>query len=105
MIVRDTFKALVENGPRSYMMSTYVETNCETKGFSTGIHCPAKTNTESDIGKKKWIQRYSRRLLRLWLQWQTPLGVACAYTEQIKKDLATFYEDPLKRMFIETTYC
>ena len=38
-----------------------------------------------------------------WLQWQTPLGIAPAYAEQIERDLAAFYEDPLKRVFIETT--
>jgi len=85
-------------------MNTYVETGCATKGYGTGLHCRQRTDTELDIAKKKWLQKYSRRLLRFWLQWQTPLGIACAYAEQIKEDLAESYEDPLKRMFIETTY-
>jgi len=40
----------------------------------------------------------------VWTQWQTPLGVAPAYTTYITADLAQFYDDPLKRMFIETSY-
>ena len=65
------------------------------------------THTEKlidGISKEKWLQKYASRILRLWSQWQTPLGVAGAYTNQIKQDLAKFYEDPLKRMFIEATY-
>ena len=57
-----------------------------------------------NIAKDKWLQKYSHQLLRLWLQRQTPFGVACTYTAQIKEDLGDFYEDPLKRTFIETTY-
>jgi len=86
------------------MMDTYVETGCATKGYGTSSHSSRRTNAELDIRKKKWLQKYSRRLLRGWLQWQTPLGIACAYAERIKEDLAEHYEDPLKRMFIETTY-
>jgi hypothetical protein len=63
------------------------------------------TKPEVDnIDKDKWLQKYSHQVLRLWLQRQTPFGVACTYTAQIKEDLTEFYEDPLKRKFIETTY-
>lgn len=57
-----------------------------------------------DTCKEKWLQEYASRILMVWSQWQTPLGVACAYTDKIKTDLARFYDDPLKRMFIETSY-
>jgi len=57
-----------------------------------------------DISKEKWLEKYSSQMLGLWSQWQTPLGVARAYASQIKKDLAKFYDDPLKRMFVEATY-
>jgi hypothetical protein len=43
-------------------------------------------------------------MLRLWVRWQTPLGVAPGYAARLEKDLAECYEHPLKRMFIETTY-
>ena len=57
-----------------------------------------------NITRDKWVQKYSQRLLRFWLQRQSPCGVACTYTAHLKKDLAEFYEDPLKRKFIEKTY-
>lgn len=86
-------------------MSTHVETICKTKRYGTISHNSERAQTELDIGKEKWLQKYSRRLLRSWHQWQTPLGVASAYAEKIRDDLAEFYDDPLKRMFIEATYC
>ena len=86
------------------MMKTYVEENSITKVSETDCHYFRKAGAESDVGKKKWLRKYSRRLLRHWLQRQTPLGVSPVYIGQIEKDLARFYDDPLKRMFIETTY-
>ena len=55
--------------------------------------------------KGEWIQQHAERIHALWFQWQTPLGIAYKYVEQIKKDLAKLYDDPLKRNFIEATYC
>jgi len=63
----------------------------------------AKPNVDN-IAKDKWLQKYSHQLLRLWLQRQTPFGVACTYRAQIKEDLGDFYEEALKRKFIEKTY-
>ena len=54
--------------------------------------------------KEDWIQHYADRMLGLWQAWQTRLGVARDYLEQLKADLAELYEEPLKRMFIEATY-
>ena len=54
--------------------------------------------------REGWIEEYAGRILELYMRWQTPLGVAQAYTGKIKEDLAGFYDDPLKRMFIEATY-
>jgi hypothetical protein len=85
-------------------MSMYGEKGCVTKGRGGSLSCPERARLKSDLGRVQWLQEYSRRLLGHWLQWQTPLGVALAYAEQIERDLAAFYEDPLKRLFIETTY-
>ena len=66
-----------------------------------------KSDTEtskSQICREEWIQHYADRMLKLWLKWQTRLGVACDYVERLKADLAEFYDEPLKRMFIEATY-
>jgi hypothetical protein len=57
-----------------------------------------------DTQKERWLQKYASRILTVWSHWQTPLGVACTYTYKIKIDLGRFYDDPLKRMFIEATY-
>lgn len=54
--------------------------------------------------KEKWIQKYAERILKLWSQWQTPLGVSVKYVEHIKQDLTEYYEVPLKKRFIESTY-
>jgi len=85
-------------------MGTYVEASRVTKGSETVLHCPQGTNADSQVKKQQWLQKYSRRLLGQWLRRRTPLGVACGYAERIKAELAEFYEDPLKRMFIEATY-
>ena len=44
------------------------------------------------------------RILKHFTRWQTPLGVAPAYIGRLREDLTSFYDDPLKRMFIEATY-
>ena len=64
----------------------------------------ASKSRKNDITRDKWIHIYSLKLLKLWLQQQPPFDIAFNYTTQIKKDLADFYEDPLKRKFIEATY-
>lgn len=58
----------------------------------------------SGTDKEKWLQKYASRILMIWSQWQSPLGVTRNYTNKIKTDLVSFYDDPLKRMFIEATY-
>ena len=64
----------------------------------------AAKSRKNDITRDKWIHIYSLKLLRLWLQQQPPFDIAFTYTAQIKEDLADFYEDPLKRKFVEATY-
>lgn len=54
--------------------------------------------------KKDWVQRYADRMFALWLKRQTCLGIARHYLEQLREDLEKWYDDPLKRMFIEATY-
>ena len=57
-----------------------------------------------DKNKEKWLQKYASRILMVWSQWQSPLGITRNYTNKIKTDLVSFYDDPLKRMFIEMSY-
>ena len=58
----------------------------------------------SATDKERWLQKYASRILMVWSQWQSPLGVTRNYTNKIKLDLVSFYDDPLKKMFIEATY-
>ena len=57
-----------------------------------------------EINKEKWLCKYASRILQLWSKWHTPLGIANVYTVEIKEYLANFYDDPLKKMFIESSY-
>jgi hypothetical protein len=83
-------------------MNTQKETLHTDNSFDTSSH----NHQESmrDTQKERWLQKYASRILMAWSHWQTPLGAACAYTHKIKMDLGRFYDDPLKRMFIEATY-
>ena len=69
-----------------------------------GLSKTSKATPKPKMDKREWIQKYACRMLNLWLRWQTSLGVAQDYVQQIKKDLSRFYDDPLKKIFIETTY-
>jgi hypothetical protein len=89
---------------RSDIMTTYVEASRVTRQSDAALPCPWGTGSDPGINKQAWLEKYSRRLLGQWLRWQTPLGVAPAYAEQIREDIADCYEDPLKRAFIEATY-
>ena len=83
-------------------MNMQKETLHTDNSFDTSSH----NHQESvrDTQKEKWLQKYASRILMAWSHWKTPLGVACIYTHKIKMDLGRFYDDPLKRMFIEATY-
>ena len=83
-------------------MKMNAETTNKIEGYDADAHKPEKSPLH--MCKEEWIQHYAERMLKLWLMWQTRLGVARDYVEQLKADLAELYEEPLKRMFIETTY-
>ena len=83
-------------------MDTYAEELSTNLGVAAGSDDPAKMILP--INREGWIEKYAGRILRLYIRWQTPLGIAHAYMGKIKEDLAGFYDDPLKRMFIEATY-
>jgi hypothetical protein len=83
-------------------MKRHDQTVSKPEGCAVEVREPRKLHVQ--MGKEEWIQHYANRMLTLWLKWQTRLGVAWEYMEQLKVDLAELYEEPLKRMFIETTY-
>jgi hypothetical protein len=86
-------------------MRTYILTpNHKANEDGTNRDDSQSAKTKLEVNKEQWLQQYSLRLFKLWTQWKTPLGVANSYAQQIRKDLAKFYQDPLKRRFIENTY-
>ena len=56
------------------------------------------------LTKEDWIQLYTGRILRVWFHQEAPLGLAAAYANCIRRDLAHSYTQPLVRAFIEETY-
>lgn len=66
--------------------------------------CGGSKTTELRIERDRWIHKYALRILHQFQQWQTPLGVTNRYLAQIKKDLTQYYDDPLKRLFVEASY-
>lgn len=86
-------------------MSTYNAAGRVTKESDAFLHRPLSRYADSENERQKWLEKYSALLLGHWRQWQTPLGIASTYAKQIREDLAQFYNDPLKRTFIEATYC
>jgi hypothetical protein len=82
------------------MANTVTQANKnETRTVDIQSRCKNAESSRND-----WIEHHAKQIHKFWLQWQTPLGIAYKYVEQIKKDLAKFYDDPLKRVFIESTY-
>ena len=58
-----------------------------------------------ELTKDDWIGQYASRILQMWRQRQGPLGrVDEGYLEQLKEELEQYFDDPLKRSLIETSY-
>ncbi len=53
-----------------------------------------------DTTREKWLQKYAGRMLAVWSQWQTPLGVARAYTDKIRTDLCLSCADLAHLVFL-----
>lgn len=59
---------------------------------------------QGTVSKERWAQHYANRVYRRLVRRQTCLGVSSAYPVRLSRDLARWYDDPLKRTFIEATY-
>lgn len=59
---------------------------------------------EPPSAKETWIQKYAVRILIRFQQCQTPRGVANTCITRLKKDLEMFYDDPVKRFFVEVSF-
>ncbi|HIJ67235.1 MAG TPA: hypothetical protein HPP87_02960 [Planctomycetes bacterium] len=58
----------------------------------------------TDVTKQAWIDKYAERILNVWLNLKSPLGVDGRYSKLVKDQLDEYFDDPLKRGLIETTY-
>ena len=57
-----------------------------------------------DPNKQAWVEKYAGRILLVWHNLQSPLGIDGQYSRQVKDQLDEYFDDPLKRGLIETTY-
>ena len=55
--------------------------------------------------KEDWIEKYALKILGMWQVNHTPLGgVDDGYIAKLREDLAGYFDDPLKKSLIETSY-
>jgi len=55
--------------------------------------------------KEDWIEEYALKILGIWQINRTPLGrVDDGYIAELREDLSGYFDDPLKRSLIETSY-
>lgn len=85
-------------------MKTFLEPHHMIEKYNDNSLKKIEATPEFTVDKERWIQKYAQRVLKLWVKLQPPLGVDNEYIDQIKKDLLGFYEEPLKKIFIEATY-
>ena len=60
--------------------------------------------TSTKIGRTQWAQVYAQKILKLWQAQEPPLGVDDAYAQQLEEQLLTYFDDPLLRDLVESTY-
>ena len=60
--------------------------------------------TQTLLSRQEWTTRYANIILKQYQRWQSPLGIDQNYLEDLKQQLSPFYDDPLKKSLIETTY-
>jgi hypothetical protein len=54
--------------------------------------------------RQNWIDSYADRILHTFDKWQSPLGIDPDYCDIVKDQLENYYDDPLKKSLIETSY-
>jgi len=60
--------------------------------------------TTVEVTKETWVDEYAGRILQVWHKWPSPFGLDKQYSEEVKNQLSEYFDDPLKRDLIETTY-
>jgi len=57
------------------------------------------------ITKEGWIEEHALKILNMWQLDHTPLGkVDDEYICKLRADLSDYFDDPLKKSLIETSY-
>jgi hypothetical protein len=54
--------------------------------------------------KEQWLDEYADRIMKIWQNWETPLGVDDDYSLTVRKQLTEYFDDPLKKELIESSY-
>ena len=61
-------------------------------------------NGDVVTSKEQWLDEYADRILKIWQNWETPLGVDDKYNLTVRKQLSEYFDDPLKKELIESSY-
>ena len=56
------------------------------------------------ISRTEWAREYAQKILNLWQAQESPLGVDDAYAQQLEEQLLSYFDDPLLRDLIESSY-
>ena len=60
--------------------------------------------TTTDISRTEWARKYAQKILKLWQSQDSHLGVDDNYAQHIEEQLLSFFDDPLMRDLIESSY-
>ena len=58
----------------------------------------------AEIEKQDWVNEYADKILEVWRSQKGPLGIDTQYIQQLKSQLDEYFDNPLKRSLIETSY-
>ena len=58
----------------------------------------------AETEKQDWVEQYAGKILEFWRAQKSPLGIDKKYTIQLKTQLDEYFDNPLKRSLIETSY-
>ena len=85
-------------------MIAYANTVNTKQSCNIGSGNRKKATSKTQMPKNTWIRHYADRMFRGLQRWQGPLGISRDYVEKIREDLTALYDNPLKRIWVETTY-
>ena len=60
--------------------------------------------TSTEISRTEWAQEYAQKILNLWQSQESPLGVDDGYSQHLEEQLLTYFDDPLLRALVESSY-